>query len=199
MREWQHFHRGSKSEKLTIVEITRRQTCWWILGARTYLQLNLFYGHIKGFLTSFSNKAPCFFLSKAQHCETAGCNIKAWSIPLTYKISLTTNKQAERMGSVWLRGEGGREEARGERREKKVELCRRSFVRLFSSLAVRPQNIKVEERNLHSLNRFFLSFSRSSHADCHARALTHACSYIAHEVFHPKHVAKANVEGNYRP
>lgn len=80
-----------------------------------YLELNLFHGHIKGFLTSFNNKAPCIFLSKAQYCETAGCNIKARSIPPTYKITLPTNKQAERMGSVWLRGE--EDEGRGEKRK----------------------------------------------------------------------------------
>lgn len=86
-------------------------------------------------------------LIKAQGCKTAGCNIKAASIRLTYKMGLApAHGQGEwdQCGCEWRRrvGVGG---------GKRVELCKRSFVRRLSSLARRK--IKVEERNLHSLNR----------------------------------------------
>lgn len=121
-------------------------------------------------MSVFTNKAPWFSLSKEEFCEAAGCNIKAWSIPLTYKISLTTNKQAERMGSVWLTG--------GRGREKEVELCRRSFARLYPPSLSGHGTLKWGRGILHSLNCCRLSVP-SAHAARHVRPLSVPRSFTA--------------------
>ena len=80
--------------------------------------LTCFWAYKRSFnLFKYKNKRStlhrAFFLSNARRWEAAGCSIKAQSTPppppQPTNISLPTNKQAERMGSVWQRGDGGRE------------------------------------------------------------------------------------------
>lgn len=109
---------------------------FWCLGSRCVHSL------MNGFQPLLMVKY--LTLIKAQGCKTAGCNIKAASIRLTYKNGTPpAHGQGEwdQCGCEWRRRVGG----------ERVELCKRSFVRRLSSLARRK--IKVEERNLHSLNR----------------------------------------------
>lgn len=95
--------------------------------------------------------------------------------PNLQKISRTTNKQAERMGSVWLWREGGRGEARAE--ERRGEERKWSFVgeALWGFFLPRCQATErwsggEEFAFSKSLAVFPLSLL-DSHADCHARAL----------------------------
>lgn len=116
----------------------------WLAVKRKDKNFFFLYGQIKWFLTCFNNKAPHFFLPKAQRWETAGCNIKAWSYSLNLQ-NLSHRKQAGRENGISAAVQ--RDE---ERREKKVELCKRSFVRaLFPpSLAVRPQKQLKRRRGI---------------------------------------------------
>lgn len=100
------------------------------------------------------------------------------------------HKQAGRENGISVAVKRGRKRRgkRGEERKESGALYEK-LCEAFSSLAVRPQNIKVEEKNLHSLN-CSLSFSLSlswAHMHSHMLALPRLNSSSDGLFFHPRH------------
>lgn len=95
--------------------------------------------------------------------------------PNLQKISLTTNKQAERMGSVWLWREGGRgEERRGQRRgeERKWSFVGEALWGFFLPRCQATERWSGGEEFAFSKSLAVFPLALlDSHADCRARAL----------------------------